>query len=75
MCQDSRIGSGLARVPNLRVCTHLCTEVAHAGGGERKGEVTSCRGTVSRRGQQLQVDARKEGLPEEQVSGHHVVQG
>ena len=35
---------GLARVPNLRVCKHLCI----AGGTRRQGEeeLTSCRGAV-----------------------------
>ena len=37
-------GRGLARVPNLRVCKHLCCWVWHTQGG--KDELTSCRGTV-----------------------------
>ena len=37
-------GGGLARVPNLRVCKHLCDLVWHTQ--ERKDELTSCRGTV-----------------------------
>ena len=37
-------GGGPARVPNLRVCEHFIAGVAHAG---EKGDLTSCRGTVS----------------------------
>ena len=37
-------GGGLARVPNLRVCEHLCVMGWHSQGG--KDELTSCRGTV-----------------------------
>ena len=38
-------GGGLARVPNLRVCKHLCIAGGTRGGGG-KDELTSCRGTV-----------------------------
>ena len=37
-------GGGLARVPNLIVCKHLCASEWHTQG--RKDELTSCRGAV-----------------------------
>ena len=67
-------GGGLARVTSLRVCKHpLYLGVAHAG--RRKGELTSCRGTVLSAWQKPLVRRTEEtGLPA-RVSGRHVVRG
>ena len=65
-------GGGLARVPNLRVCYHLgCWGGTCRGGrmNEHPAVVTS-----SRRGKNLQLVARRAGLPA-RVSGRHVVRG
>ena len=59
-------GGGLARVPNLSVCKHVCCWGWHTQG--RKDELTSCRGTVLSAWQKTPVSPKR-------VSGRHVVRG
>ena len=67
-------GGGLARVPNQRVCEHLCVMGWHTQG--EKDELTSCRGTVLSAWQKPPVsrEGGRAGLPA-RVSGRHVVRG
>ena len=64
-------GGGLTRVPNSVCANTFCERVAHAG---RKGEITSCRGTVQSAWQKHPVRRKggRAGLPV-RVSGRHVV--
>ena len=57
-------GGGLARVPNLRACEHLCHRSGAAG---ESGDLTSCGGTVQSAWQSTSSEThrgRKIGLPE-----------